>query len=113
MIAALDVGYDGRDMATAAAVVFERFGDTVAKATYTAAVGAAEDYVPGRFYRRELPALLAVLEKMPRMPGTLIVDGYAVRGDRPGLGAHLWLRLDRRVAVIGVAKSRFEGAQAV
>ncbi len=113
MIAALDAAYETGGTATAAAVVFGRFADAAPSAVYTATVGPVEDYVPGRFFRRELPALLAVLEKVAGEPGTLIVDGYVTLGGRPGLGAHLWERLGRRPVVIGVAKSRFEGAEAV
>ncbi len=113
MIAALDAAYDEKGVATAAAVVFERFGDAVAQAACTATVEDVADYVPGQFFRRELPPLLAVLAKVAQKPDTLIVDGYVMLGDRPGLGGHLWERLDRRVTVIGVAKSRFAGAEAV
>jgi deoxyribonuclease V len=38
---------------------------------------------PGRFYHRELPALLVVLSKFTLRPEVVIIDGYARRrGDR-------------------------------
>ncbi|MEO0604320.1 MAG: hypothetical protein AAF211_22990, partial [Myxococcota bacterium] len=44
---------------------------------------------------------------------TVIVDGHVWLGEaRPGLGHYLHEALDRRVAVVGVAKSRFVGGYA-
>jgi deoxyribonuclease V len=41
----------------------------------------------------------------------VLVDGYVwLEENRPGLGAHLYQSLDGRVAVIGVAKTRYLGA---
>ena len=39
----------------------------------------------------------------------IIVDGYVWLGDEshPGLGGHLYAALDRKVPVIGVAKTRY------
>jgi deoxyribonuclease V len=42
----------------------------------------------------------------------IIIDGYVWLGaQRPGLGAHLYESLQRRAAVIGVAKTRFVRAE--
>lgn len=60
------------------------------------------------FSRRELPCLIAVLRELPPVE-ILIVDGYVwldAQG-RPGLGAHLYEALERKVKVIGVAKTQF------
>ncbi|MCA9705979.1 MAG: endonuclease V, partial [Myxococcales bacterium] len=72
-------------------------------------------YVPGQLYLRELPCLLAVLERVARPLDAVLVDGYAVLDDlgRPGLGAHLHAALERRVPVVGVAKTHFRGSTAV
>jgi deoxyribonuclease V len=72
-------------------------------------------YEPGRFYRRELPALLAVLSKFTLPPEVVIIDGYVWLGDwdHPGLGAHLHKALGGSVAVIGVAKKLFLRGPAV
>ncbi len=44
----------------------------------------------------------------------VIIDGYAwLGGQRRGLGAHLYEALDKRAAIIGVAKTRFVGADPV
>jgi deoxyribonuclease V len=113
MIAALDVSYNENDSAVAAAVVFAQFADAEAVSQYTATVSQTGAYVPGQFFKRELPCLLTVLEKVTEKLDTVVVDGYVTLGDQPGLGYHLWEKLGRRVAVIGVAKRPFAGADSV
>jgi deoxyribonuclease V len=74
-------------------------------------VGLAEvePYRPGAFFRRELPALRAVLADAGRID-LLVVDGYVHLDPhgRPGLGAHA--HAEFAVPVIGVAKTPFRGA---
>jgi deoxyribonuclease V len=113
-LTALDVHYDEAcSRARAAAVVFSAWGDAEASGEHTAEVENVQPYVPGEFYRRELPCLMAVLAKIGRTPDVIVVDGYVRLGDKPGLGQHLFEGLGRRVAVVGVAKTRFHGAPAV
>jgi deoxyribonuclease V len=78
-------------------------GETVVEAP------VAAPYRPGVFCQRELPPLLAVLRRVRRRFRVVVVDGYVwLDGHgRPGLGAHLYEALRRRVPVVGVAKSRF------
>jgi deoxyribonuclease V len=110
----MDVAYDERaGRAVAAAVVFAEWSDAEAFAEYSAAVGQPAEYLPGQLYRRELPALMAVLAKIREPIDTVIVDGYVRLGTKPGLGAHLWEATGRRFAVIGVAKSSFREADCV
>ena len=75
----------------------------------TAVIPRVPPYRPGQFYRRELPALRAVLDDLSGV-GLLVVDGYADLdpGGRPGLGAHAHAEFG--IPVIGVAKSRFRTA---
>ena len=114
MIAALDVQYDqDTSAAVATAVVFEHWEGSGTVAEYTAGCNQIEEYVPGEFYKRELPCLLAVLEKIAEPLGAIVVDGYVSLGDKPGLGMRLWEGLDGRMPVIGVGKTRFKGANAV
>jgi len=77
-----------------------------------ACVDVVEPYEPGRFFRRELEPILAVLPKIGVSPSVVVVDGYVWLGgqDVPGLGAYLYEALERRVAVVGVAKSFYRGA---
>ena len=110
MIAAFDVHYleDGR--ASAAAVLFCDYGDAEPAATYTQFTAGSTEYIPGAFYKRELPPILALLERIDDGLDEMMVDGYVMLGDRPGLGQHLFEALDGSIPVIGVAKSRFEGS---
>ncbi len=107
-IAAFDVQYleDGR--ASAAAVQFCDYSDSMPAAEYHLMLARCPAYVPGAFYRREMPAILALLEQITASPSTLIVDGYVLLGSRPGLGRYLFEALACAVPVIGVAKSRFK-----
>ncbi len=113
MLAALDVHY--RDPgAVAAGVLFRDWADAAAVRELTASVASVERYQPGAFYLRELPCLLAVLEKVREPLSAIVIDGYVWLGDlaHPGLGAHLHEALGRRVPVIGVAKSAFHDLRA-
>lgn len=114
MIAALDVHYDeGHARGTSAAVLFDDWQSAVPTAEHTAIVEGIQPYVPGQFFRRELPCILAVLAKIELPIHTLIVDSYVQLGDRPGLGQILWEHLGGQTPVIGVAKTLFQGAAAV
>ena len=112
MLACLDVDYTP-ERVCAACVTFADWGSAEPIAEYTARVppGAAGDYVPGEFYKRELPALLAVLAEVDLTRiDTLIVDGYVWLGaERPGLGKHLYAALQGGHPVVGVAKNPFAG----
>jgi len=111
MMACLDVAY--RDLeANVAAVLFRSWGDSAGAREIVTRAPSAADYLPGEFYRRELPCLLALLALVEKPLEVLIVDGYVWlgKGNEPGLGGHLYEALGRTTAVIGVAKSRFAGA---
>ena len=113
ILAAFDVHYleDGR--ASAAAVLFSDYSDTEPAAVYTQVLSGAADYIPGEFYRRELPAILALLKNFDQAPDEMIVDGYVMLGNRPGLGQHLFTTFYGKIPVIGVAKSGFKGASGI
>ena len=73
-------------------------------------VSAVAPYVPGNFYLRELPCLLAVLPRLPAVPACIVVDGYvwvSAQG-KPGLGARLHAALSHAAPVVGVAKTAFK-----
>jgi deoxyribonuclease V len=116
MIAAADVQYDEiAGKARAAILLFEQWTDAAALATSIQRVDRVEPYVPGEFYRRELPCLLPLLgEALRDHPiEIVIVDGYVdLPGERPGLGRHLHQALGGAVEVVGVAKSEFAEAPA-
>jgi deoxyribonuclease V len=111
MKAALDVHYD-RGSATAACVVFDSWQDSTPVSLTRVTVSAAAQYRPGRFYERELPCLLSVLEQVGHHFETIVVDGYVhLRSDvGKGLGAWLHKSLPYSAVVIGVAKNRLKVA---
>jgi deoxyribonuclease V len=99
----------------AAAAAFQDFRSPLVEKEYIARTAAAAAYVPGDFYRRELPALLELLRMVEYELQAVVVDGYVwLSADgKPGLGAHLFQALAGRIPVIGVAKNPFRGAAAV
>jgi deoxyribonuclease V len=115
MIAATDVQYHADGHAIAACVLFESWGDATPVREWTVRVDEVAEYVPGQFYKRELPCLLALLTPVLSELTMIIVDGYVWLGDEthPGLGGHLYAALNRKIPVVGVAKTRFAGAAPV
>ena len=114
MIAAFDVHYPKTGGAVAAAVLFSGYRAAEPVREQTETLSTVEPYVPGEFFRRELPCILALLEQIDGDIEELIVDGYVgLGGRRPGLGQHLFDTLDASIPVVGVAKSAFAGACAV
>ena len=114
MIACTDVHYTNIH-AIAACILFRDWSDAHPDLAITERVEDPAPYEPGRFYRRELPALLSVISQLTVRPEVIIIDGYVWLGDwtHPGLGAHLHKSLDETAAVIGVAKKPFRPGPAV
>ena len=90
----------------AAAVMFSSYSDAEPIAEYTEFIHGAVEYIPGEFYKRELPCILSLLKLLEEVPEEIIVDGYVMLRDQPGLGQHLFEHLDEKIPVIGVAKSK-------
>jgi deoxyribonuclease V len=111
MIYCLDVLYSG-DTARVACVGFHSWSDD--QPSYqkvTTIPGPLEPYVPGQFYKRELPCLLAALEGLTDIE-LVVVDSHVWVGDKmPGLGAKLHAKIN--VPVIGVAKTKYLDAPVV
>jgi deoxyribonuclease V len=113
MIVALDAQYDeAAKIGASAAVVFGHWQDSVLFAEYTAVCRQIEAYIPGQFYKRELPCLLAVLQQIKEPLDTIVIDGYVTLGDKPGLGIRLRDALSTKVPIVGVAKTSFRDAAA-
>jgi len=110
MLACLDVDYR-TEVTVAACVLFHAWADAPEAAHRVEYGPPAEPYEPGQFYRRELPHLLKVLASVQEPLEALVIDGYVWLGEeRPGLGAHLYEALGRRLPVIGVAKTAFQSS---
>ncbi|MEU7292519.1 endonuclease V [Streptomyces exfoliatus] len=105
-VTGLDVAYDDeRDLVVAAAVVLDaRTLRVVQEAT---AVGRVSfPYVPGLLAFREIPTVLAALDRLTVDPGLLVCDGYGLAHPRRfGLASHLGVLTGR--SSIGVAKNPF------
>jgi deoxyribonuclease V len=108
-IAFLDVSY-ASDVAGVACLL----ADTWTTATPAMEISkclecAPAKYVPGEFYKRELPLLRAVIDDLTHLPSILAIDGYVWLGadNTPGLGAHLFQALHAATPIVGVAKTRY------
>ena len=115
MILATDVSYnDANSTALAAGVLFEEWGSTQAMRECSCPCSNVLPYEPGSFYKRELPCLLSLLHSVEEPVDLVIVDSYVdLAPDHPGLGRYLYEALDQRVAVVGVAKTHFEGSSGI
>jgi len=110
MIRAFDTYYFD-DKAKTICVSFDNWADTEPSAVYTGVLEGVEDYTPGEFYKRELPCILSLLQKIDtRQVEAIIVDGYVFLDDeaKPGLGSRLYTALNAEIPVIGVAKTNFK-----
>jgi deoxyribonuclease V len=111
LIGCLDVDYRDTGV-TAACIGAEAWTDELARVeVLVRSPGRPAAYQPGAFYERELPHLLAALARMPPLE-VIVVDAYVWLGpDHPGLGKRLHDALGGGV-IVGVAKTRFAGADA-
>ena len=100
----LDVAYEpGTNALVAAVVTVELAGLTVVDSA--TATGMADfPYVSGLFAFRELPALLAALERLTSPPELLVADGHGIAHPRRfGLASHLGVVTG--LPAVGVAKT--------
>lgn len=68
------------------------------------------DYVSGEFYKRELPCVLSLLNKINlEHVESIVIDGFVYLDDagKLGLGGYLYEALDGKIPIIGVAKTNF------
>ena len=108
-VAGLDVSYAvGSNRLAAAAVVLDASSLEVVEESVVDAT-AAFGYVPGLLAFREIPSLLAALDRLSTTPDVLVCDGYGVAHPRRfGLACHLGVLTD--LPALGVAKTPFTGA---
>ncbi len=105
----IDVHYR-EEKAKVVCAEFYNWEDTTANSHEIAYLENIEEYIPGEFYKRELPCILKILENYNLEDLELIViDGFVLldNNDKPGLGHYLYEALDKKIPVIGVAKSGF------
>ncbi|WP_343695711.1 endonuclease V [Flavobacterium sp.] len=68
------------------------------------------EYIPGEFYRRELPCIISLLNQIDlENIEAIVVDGFVYLDDEKkyGLGGHLYEKLNKQIPIIGVAKTNF------
>src|SRR5690348_16085214 len=108
-IVSLDVDYRANATAQAAAVAFNDWQTATPIEQVVVPVANIAPYVPGQFYKRELPCLRAALQALSRPPTLVLIDGYVwlTTPTDPGLGAHLFVALGQSTPIIGVAKTKF------
>jgi exodeoxyribonuclease-5/deoxyribonuclease V len=109
MILAFDTHYFDNKAKTVC-LSFAHWTDKEPAAVFPETLEGIAEYVPGEFYKRELPCILSVLKQIDLQDVVaIIVDGFVFLDDelKPGLGAHLYKALDEKIPVIGVAKTNF------
>jgi len=109
-ILAVDVFYT-TTFSRAAGILFSDFRDQTYTNSQILNFPPSAPYIPGQFYKRELPCVLPFLNSFD--PDIIIVDGFVWLGKdkRPGLGARLWEELNKKKIIIGVAKSKFQDCE--
>lgn len=112
MILAIDVYYIN-DQAKTVGILFEHWTDTTTDilSLVTDYQEKVEPYQSGQFYRRELPCIMSLLEKVDLTKiTTIIIDGFVHLDEgKFGLGGYLYNALNKSISVIGVAKKPFSG----
>ncbi len=109
MLLAIDVYYTSNGIANAVGVLFN-WDDEEPQQTIQTQLEGIAPYEPGAFYKRELPCLLSVINKVDVTTlETIIIDGYLYvdNNKTAGLGKHLYDKLEQKVPVIGVAKTGY------
>lgn len=108
LIAGVDVGFEDKNRIIRAAIAVLDFPALNLVERAIARLPTAFPYVPGLLSFREVPAVLAAMEQLTRLPDMLLCDGQGVAHPRRlGIASHLGVLLD--LPTIGVAKSRLVG----
>lgn len=111
---AVDTYYYSDTLALTVGVLFNRWTDDEPAEIISSICTKFSSYIPGEFYKRELPCVLGLLEKvdMDKIE-TIIVDGFLRlrfndSTEKDGLGKKLFDSLNMPgLKVIGLAKSDF------
>jgi deoxyribonuclease V len=110
-VAGVDVGFEDRNRITRAAVVILSFPELIPVHQAVARRKTQFPYIPGYLSFREIPAILAALDKVAQVPDLILCDGQGLAHPRRfGIACHLGVITG--MATIGVAKSRLIGTHA-
>jgi len=104
---AIDIYYHDKG-ATCVGVLFQS-EDAEPRKVITAYIEEVEEYVPGEFYKRELPCVMAVIYQVKQYKiDCIILDSHVQLGEgQKGLGEYVYEAVDEAYPVIGVAKRSF------
>lgn len=110
-VAGVDVGFEEEGAVTRAAVAVLSLDTLQVKDQVIARRPTEFPYIPGFLSFREVPAVLAALEKLTVLPDLLLCDGQGIAHPRRfGIACHLGLLTN--LPSIGVAKSLLVGRHA-
>lgn len=109
VIAACFDVYYYENYAKASCVVFQKDEEERILAEYNVLIDEINEYTPGEFYKRELPCILKLLDKVKENLDFIIIDSFVWLNDsKKGLGGYLYEALNYKTPVIGVAKTFFK-----
>ena len=109
MILAFDTYYFDNKAKTVC-LEFTEWNESKFYKIYTEIIDNVEEYVPGEFYKRELPCIISLLNQIDlKKIEAIIVDGFVYLDDEKkfGLGGYLYEKLNKEIPIIGVAKTNF------
>lgn len=107
---AIDVKYNEETKIAKAVGILFNWEDNKPREIIVDYIEDIQDYVSGAFYKRELPCLLKIIEKVDiNQLEAIIIDGYIYIDNafKYGLGGMLWEKLNKQIPIIGVAKTSF------
>lgn len=114
-ILALDTYYYSDNDAYTVGILFLNWQDKKPQNIVSCHTSEFAPYIPGEFYKRELPGVLDLIDMIDMSEvGTIILDGFVWLPDNTwGLGMHLWERLGflDRLNILGLAKTKFSGCE--
>jgi deoxyribonuclease V len=109
MLLAFDTYYFSNKAKTVC-LEFEEWSQAKDYIVHSEILDGISEYVSGEFYKRELPCIISLLKKINiENVDAIIIDGFVFLDDagKLGLGGHLYEALDRKIPIIGVAKTNF------
>lgn len=110
----MDVHYRDNDSATVAGILYREWESDQVEMTLVKEISQVATYEPGNFYKRELPCLLSLFNGIEYSIDVIVIDGFVTLGteNKPGLGFHLYQKLDKKIPIIGAAKNKFTNTSA-
>lgn len=109
MIYAFDTYYY-EDYANTVCIAFEDWTSDREIEVFTEQTPISSGYESGAFYKRELPCIVSLLNKMVlKKEDIIIVDGYVTLDNegKIGLGGYLYEALQEKYPIVGIAKNEF------